>query len=159
MFESEIKDQNIFLQHPEFHRVKFSVLSSSSFLLMTLLKRLMSFFLFADALKLLAQINNVNDCIRIQRHLGVINSWCKVYCLELNVSKSNTRKINGTTLNRSELVKELGIYFDRKLSFGPYIERIVFSSFKTLSSIVRKMQDLDDIATCKILYCTFGRFK
>lgn len=55
--------------------------------------------------------------------------------------------------------KDLGKYFDRKLSFGLHSKRTVSSSFRILGFVLRTMKGFDDKDTCKTLSCTLVRSK
>ena len=46
--------------------------------------------------------------------------------------------IDGTLLTKPEVVRDLGVVFDSKLSFASHIESVTASAFKFLGFVVRK---------------------
>jgi hypothetical protein len=92
------------------------------------------FFLFADNAKLLNQIAKRPDCETLQANLDEIINWCTRNKLSLNINKCQVMSfslkkenirfdytLNLNLLNRPETVKDLGVIFDRKLSFTSHI--------------------------------------
>jgi hypothetical protein len=65
--------------------------------------------------------------------------------------------INGTTLPRSNSVRDLGVVFDSRLSFTYHIASIVNSSFKSLGFVLRNSREFSDVDTLKLLYFTYVR--
>lgn len=128
--------------------------------------------LFADDLKIFIKINTINDCIQLQKDLDALTHWCSVNRLNLNISKctvvSFTRcsirkfqlfnyQINGTPLIRSQVVKDLGILFDEKLTFINHVNSIVSRASRTLGFICRSLKPFTNINTHKLLYFTYVR--
>lgn len=126
--------------------------------------------IFADDLKIFSVINSVEDCLFVQQQLDALCKWCEVNKLCLNVEKCRsmtfTRKLkaiiypyslDNTPLVRSELVKDLGVYFDSSLSFKQHVESTVQSAFKTLGFIIRSSDGFCNLTTLKLLYFVFVR--
>jgi hypothetical protein len=62
--------------------------------------------------------------------------------------------INGTTLPRSNSVRDLGVVFDSKLSFTYHIASIVNFS---LGFVLRNTREFSNVDTLKLLYFTYVR--
>lgn len=105
---------------------------------------------YADDLKIFKVINNVRDCIDLQKDLNTLFDWCQLNNLDLNIKKcsivSYFRKlkpinfeyeINKNTLKRETEHRDLGIKFDSKFSFTPHYDDIIKKSSKVMGFIFR----------------------
>jgi ribonuclease P/MRP protein subunit RPP40 len=114
--------------------------------------------LFADDLKIYCEIT-VNDCESLQGDINSLVNWCNVNHLILNIEKcsimtfsrtlspiSNNYKIGDVLLSRKESVDDLGILFDKGLSFVDHINSITSTAFKNLGYIYRNCKSFRDIA-------------
>lgn len=130
------------------------------------------YLLYADDLKLYFSINSDSDCLRVQRNLDLLNTWCINNRLPLNAAKCNvmsfTRKVNpisfnynlnNCTLSRPEYIKDLGVTFDPKLTFTKHIEECTSGAFKSLGFILRNSKDFTELSTLRSLFVTFVRSK
>lgn len=128
--------------------------------------------LFADDLKLFRVVDGIGDCIALQRDLKAIDEWCDNNNLPLNIGKCFTvtysnklsainfnYKLNNTVIERSMTMKDLGITFDSKLSFGCHIEQIRTDALRMWGYILRNSKGFVNIQTYKILYYTYVRSK
>lgn len=128
--------------------------------------------LFADDLKLFLKINDHSDARQLQKDIDTIFTWCNDNNLQLNIQKchivSFTRRqqttfqyfnynINHTSLGRKNVMKDLGITFDSKLTFESHINQIVKKAYKMLGFISRSLNKFKNISTYKILYYTYVR--
>ncbi|CAB3243345.1 unnamed protein product [Arctia plantaginis] len=126
--------------------------------------------LYADDLKVMKQINRVQDAIELQEDLNRFQAYCKTNKLDLNVNKcyvcSFTRKhspifqvykLLDTPLSRVSNIKDLGVTFDSKLLFDTHIYNIVSKASKALGFLLRVSADFKNIKTIKILYCSLVR--
>lgn len=110
--------------------------------------------------------------MKLQQDINTIVKWCRINKLELNIAKCNiisfTRRtevtfqffnynINNVTLNRVQLIKDLGIYLDAKLSFDNHIKFITNKAYKMLGFISRSLNNFVQIDTYKLLYFTYVR--
>lgn len=106
--------------------------------------------LYADDLKIFCGIEDARDCTKLQDDLRTVSDWCLTNKMSLNVNKccviSFTRKhskiihqylISDKILNRSEIVRDLGVYFDQALTFRAHYDHIVKKSRKLLGFIIR----------------------
>lgn len=131
-----------------------------------------SSLLFADDLKIYRKINSFQDCLTLQNDLNMLTRWCNENKLNLNVPKCtvvsftrcSNRKfqlfnyhINNTPLNRSSVVKDLGIIFDQKLTFIQHVNSIVLRASRSMGFICRSLKPFNNINTHKILYFTYVR--
>lgn len=128
--------------------------------------------LYADDLKLFCRVDDRADCQLLQANLDMVDEWCRANFLSLNASKcyvqSYTRKRSPTlydysldayTLSRPGSVRDLGVCFDPALSFRMHINDVVRSAYRSLGFVIRNSRDFTDIATIRLLYCTFVRSK
>jgi ribonuclease P/MRP protein subunit RPP40 len=97
-----------------------------------------SCLLYADDMKIFTSIKEFGDCVRLQDNIDLISTWCIRNSLQLNITKcvvmtlSNKKQkiefdynINGVVLERPELVSDLGVLFDNKLSFTGHINFVI----------------------------------
>lgn len=125
---------------------------------------------FADDLKLFRNISSVNDCILLQELVDAVGIWCTKNQLPINIDKckvcSFTLKqkpilfeynLNLSNLSRTTDIKDLGIYFDSKLSFSNHINHIADTAFKTLGFIIRNASNFSNISALKALYFSLVR--
>jgi hypothetical protein len=126
--------------------------------------------LFADDMKIYLTVDSIDDALRLQGWIEEISRRCKLNNLVLNHLKcsivSFTRKtkpllfdykINGSILTRRESIRDLGVIFDSKLSFGEHIRTIAGTAFRALGFVLRAGREFSDVATLKLLYITYVR--
>ena len=129
-------------------------------------------FLFADDLKLAKEIKCLNDCLIFQKDLAAIEEWSQLNKLEFNSSKCfvvsfslkrelilHSYTLNNNTLTRQREVKDLGVWFDSKLSFEKHILTKVNESFRLFGYIKRSSQNFVLPNTVIKLFNTFIRSK
>lgn len=130
------------------------------------------FLMYADDLKLFSRIDSMDDCILLQAKLDKVSNWCTKYKLPLNPQKCNvmsyTRKsctltynynINNNVLPRPETFRDLGVIFDKTISFQNHISTIISQASKLYGFIVRNSRDFSNVDTLKMLYFCFIRSK
>lgn len=111
--------------------------------------------LFADDTKIFRSIGTSVDRINLQQAIDALAKWAENNKLEINGSKtvhvsfsgssdfvSNEYYINGIVINRHETVKDLGILFDRRLSFTPHIVNISKRAYQLTGAIYRLVKDI-----------------
>lgn len=128
--------------------------------------------LFADDCKIFTSIKSISDCIKLQSDLDKLYNWCTCNRLYLNINKctaiSFTRRpdatnqyfnysINGSSLIRAKLVKDLGILFDEKLSFINQVNSMVTRASKMLGFIFRSLKPFTQLSTHLTLYESYIR--
>lgn len=108
------------------------------------------FLLYADDLKIYKIINVADDQIKLQTDLDRLSSYCDVNKLDLSINKCKTitfsKKKNisnyryslcGTTLDKVNTIKDLGITLDSKLHFDIHIDNIINKAFQMYGFVVR----------------------
>lgn len=125
---------------------------------------------YADDLKLFHTIIDVDDCLRLQRNLGGVDEWCKLNNLKLNVQKCNVMtfsrktdhllfdyKVSDQNLRRQNTFCDLGVIFDRSLTFNDHIASTVTKAVQSLGFIIRCCRNFKDTKTLIMLYNTIVR--
>lgn len=128
--------------------------------------------IYADDVKLYLPIRETVDCENLQIDINNILNWCSINNLHLNTNKcsiiSFTRSfnsisacynINGHPIARNQTVKDLGVYFDNKLTFHHHIQTLAVECFKRLGFVMRNCKDFTDVHTMKLLYMALIRSK
>lgn len=128
------------------------------------------FLLYADDLKLYTVVNSINDKLLLQRNLTALQKWCMLNGMVLNAKKCNvisfSRKksanyydydIEGSMLQRKNLINDLGVLLDSKLTFKQHIDMVYSKSKKMLGFIKRRGREFDDPFIIKSLYCALVR--
>ena len=125
------------------------------------------FLLFADDLKLFKSIGSNDDAFRLQSDLTAVNEWCKNNGMILEVKKCKVvtygRKriveydylINNFALTREIVYKDLGIYFDTKLSFQQHIDYIQFKGLRIVNFIKRNSCEFRSGDTFRKMYFSY----
>ncbi|RVE50535.1 hypothetical protein evm_004864 [Chilo suppressalis] len=126
--------------------------------------------LYADDLKIVRLINNVNDPILLQEDLNRFSSWCKVNSMKLNVSKCsyrhfsrrkspyfNTYKINNDIIGEVDVIRDLGVFMDQKLRFHIHIDKITIKSFKLLGFVLRNCKEFRQASSKIAVFNTLVR--
>lgn len=131
-----------------------------------------SVLLFADDCKIFKSMNCHDDCRLLQNDLNTLSDWCNENKLQLNAGKcaaiSFTRRtdrrfqyfayaINNVNLNRTSVIKDLGVIFDEKLTFKNHVNSIISRASKSLGFICRSLKPFNNLSTYKILYNTYIR--
>lgn len=111
--------------------------------------------LFADDLKMFRVIESQNDAQLLQRDVDSVCMWSRVNGLELNVSKChsitfcrslnvivNQYRIDDTVISAVTNIKDLGVYFDSKLTFVTHFVEIVSRAMRNLGFIMRNSNQL-----------------
>ena len=118
-------------------------------------------FLYADDAKIYRLVTENNDCLELQNDLNNFNTWAINWQLKLNASKCNivsygrnivhdfNYTLSGTTINRTDNIKDLGVIFDSKLKFCKHIDDKVNKAYQNLGIIKRNFIHLT--ANCFIL--------
>lgn len=126
--------------------------------------------LFADDLKIYRVIDSYDDALQLQNCIAKVVKWCINNNLSLNISKcyvmTFTKKVNpilfkynidGTILVRPEVIRDLGVVFDPKLTFTPHVQFIIECALRSLGFVLRNGREFSDIETLKTLFVAFCR--
>ena len=121
--------------------------------------------LYADDLKIFRTINNIQDCIELQKDINSLSAWCSNNKLMLNINKCHSMTISNlnqelnfdysldnNTLTSVESIRDLGVIIDKKLTFNKHIEEIVQATPKTLGFIFRSTKDFTKTESFITLY-------
>lgn len=128
--------------------------------------------LFADDMKIFAEINSVHDCEEVLAQLKIVENWCNKNNLHLNAAKCKVvtysrrsnpvlfdYSLNSQILERSEAIKDLGVMFDHKLTFSNHISQVTSSALKMLGFIIRNCTSFSNEIALKTLYYSYVRSK
>lgn len=127
-----------------------------------------SISLFADDAKLFMPVNNENDCKILQNELNIVNEYFKINCMKLNEKKTKMITfhrchlpikfnyfLNDSPIERVDVIKDLGILLDEKLTYKCHINFIVSKAKSILAWIKRYSYEFDDPWIVKRLFETF----
>ena len=121
-------------------------------------------FVYADDAKLFNHIKSTKDVINLQTDLEHLDRWIKDWSLTLNIKKCNVvsygRKANIThndyfigsdKIERTNLIKDLGVTFDPQLKFSTHIKEKVNKAYARLGIIKRNFNYMSPDVFC-LLY-------
>lgn len=126
--------------------------------------------MYADDKKIFLKINDINDCDLLQLDLDNLINYYNKNKISLNVKKcqsiSYTRKRNplnytyrfdNEPIQKVNLVRDLGVIFDSKLTMTNHIDSITSKAFKNLGFVLRTCKAFNDIEAIKLLYFAYVR--
>lgn len=126
--------------------------------------------LFADDTKIYWTIKNETGVQFLQYNLNLFYNWCNENSLFLNLDKCQVvtyhkiknpiifeYKLNNTSLKRGDSVKDLGIQFDKSLTFNIHIETIINKAKRILGFVMRICKDFEKQETLVKLFETLVR--
>lgn len=129
-----------------------------------------SHLLYADDKKIFLKIKHDSDCVNLQEDLNRLTSYYANNRITVNTNKCQiitfTRKaspiifnykINNSLLQRIDVVKDLGILLDTKLTFNDHIDYITNKAYKNLGFVKRSCENFDNILCIKLLYFSYVR--
>jgi hypothetical protein len=127
-------------------------------------------FMFADDLKLSKIINDESDIQMLQKDLDSLCSWCLQNGLKLNAKKCThikfTRRLTkipssyslaDAVLSETDVVRDLGVLFDTKLTFIPHIEQTIAKALRMVGFIIRNGREFRKVKTVNVLYGSLVR--
>lgn len=128
--------------------------------------------LYADDIKLSKSVGSTYDCELLQQNINRITDWCFLNRMEISFDKTVTvtyhynkhpiifeYKLNNDCINRCNKVKDLGLYFDNKITFSDHIEKTVAKCRALLGFIFRVCSEFKSTSTYISLYNSFVRSK
>lgn len=126
--------------------------------------------LYADDIKIFGAVRSVDDVSRIQLDIDRLTAWCDLNCLSLNVSKCksvsyhrtrnpiiSSYNINDIVLDKLDGIKDLGVFFDHKLTFVRHIEIITSKAYSMLGFVMRICNEFTCPKAFKSLYFAYVR--
>ena len=128
--------------------------------------------LYADDIKIFTMIRNPSDCETLQNNLDFVTKWCRMNKLPVNKNKCVVMSfglkfdeilwnytIKDFPLSRPEVVTDLGVVFDKKLSFAEHVQRTVNSSLKVYGYVIRNAREFSSNSTLLKIFNAFVRSK
>lgn len=126
--------------------------------------------LYADDCKLSKTISSLADCAALQDDISGICRWSSLNNLQLNIKKCNIYsfyrirnsfmydyKIDDVVLSRPDLISDLGVIYDTKISFIPHINALIAKARSRMGFVIRSSRQFKDPYTLKTLYCSLIR--
>lgn len=128
--------------------------------------------LYADDLKLALEVKCKSDCFKLQSDIDAIHRWSVDNRMFFNPDKCfvmtfdrkrdpfhHTYKLNDDVIKRVSTIKDLGVTFDRGLTFHDHIIITAKESFRRLGFVLRNARDFHDPFTVRLLFTTLVRSK
>lgn len=124
-------------------------------------------FMYADDLKAVKLITSREDVELLQSDLNRLVQWCQHNQMNLNPKKcyhvtfsrkSQNNLINAEyfidqeLINKVDTIRDLGVTFDKKLTFVPHVDNIVKSASKMLGFVLRTCRSFRNNKTKILLY-------
>ena len=126
--------------------------------------------IYADDVKLFAEIKSDNDIKKLQSDINSLAFWCSQNGFSLNYSKCSVMSfyrcrnpciagysLDNYPLRRVDSVKDLGIILDTKLSFIPHYDYTCSKACRMLGFLKRNTREFKDFLTLKSLFCSLVR--
>lgn len=123
------------------------------------------FLLYADDLKIFQPMKCADDFLVLQENVVIVDKWCSANGMSLNVKKCNvitfSRKasvelrdyaVNGNKIERTFLIKDLGVWLDDRLSFKRHVDITVAKANSVWSLVKRFGKEFKSVYTIKHLY-------
>jgi Reverse transcriptase (RNA-dependent DNA polymerase) len=126
--------------------------------------------LFADDLKIFRIVKSLDDAALLQSDLNALVKWCDRNALSLNVQKckfmsfnrsrsniSFSYNINNISLEKVFNCKDLGVFFDSKLTYNTHINYIKNKSLKLFGFIKFSCSNFNNLNALRVIYCSIIR--
>lgn len=125
---------------------------------------------FADDLKIFKIVRNRGDCLALQDDLNRFSHWCNINRLTLNTDKCKAitfckiknpliyeYSLNDTILQRTNLVRDLGVWLDSELTLVSHIEKMTSKAMRLLGFVFRSLREVNDVFIVRDVYCALVR--
>lgn len=125
---------------------------------------------FADDLKIFMRICSTANCHFLQAQVDAFAHWCTLNRLVVNPAKCSVITFSrqkqpilfnyhllGTTIERKQCVKDLGVQLDSKLTYTQHLSYVVDKASRTLGFIFKVAKNFSDIHCLKSLYYSLVR--
>ncbi|KAL0829565.1 hypothetical protein ABMA28_003076 [Loxostege sticticalis] len=132
--------------------------------------RFSSPYLFADDLKLSKTIESMDDAVLLQKDIDSLSKWCDMNGMELNVKKCSFIKftiktnvlptkysVNGINLEEVQVIRDLGVLMDSKLTFVPHIDHTIKKASRAMGFLMRNAREFKHNSTKNLLYNSLVR--
>ena len=110
--------------------------------------------MFADDVKIFRKVKTHSDVLALQKDIDSVSQWAADWRLNLNPTKCklfkitlkknihpSSYKINNICLESVDIIRDLGVVLDRKLTFSDHISSIVSKGNRALGLLTRSFQD------------------
>lgn len=128
-------------------------------------------YLYADDLKIARKVESLCDAELLQDDLNRLHLWCNNNGLQLNIMKCHhikfTRKtsscvrtdyfIDSHKVQEVDELRDLGVIFDKKVTFVSHVDNVVGRASKMLGFVLRNTKGFKNSATKVILYNSLVR--
>lgn len=126
--------------------------------------------LYADDKKVFMRVSSFSDCELIQMDLNNLLAYYKNNNITISISKcqciSFTRKtkpiifnykFEDVVIDRVEIVRDLGVLLDAKMSFSNHVENIVNRAYRNLGFVIRTCKPFTSVLSLKVVYYAYVR--
>lgn len=126
--------------------------------------------MYADDLKFVKVISSANDVSNLQEDLYRLLNWCNRNKMYLNTNKcfhvkyhrkhniiTSSYFIDNEKIKELDSIRDLGILYDKKLTFVPHINNIIKKASNVLGFVIRKCKTFRNFKTKIIIYNTLVR--
>lgn len=128
------------------------------------------YLMFADDKKVYLNINNIDDCKRLQADLNNLALYYQKNNITVNIGKCSqisftrkkypiqyTYKINNQTINKTNSIRDLGVQLDSKLLMSDHTNIIVSKAYSMLGFVFRICRPFTSIPCLKSIYFAYIR--
>lgn len=128
--------------------------------------------LYADDLKLFKEVKSHKDCYNLQQDVDAVFQWSHDNRMEFNTSKcyamsfgrkwhpiTYVYKLDNNSVTRTTTMKDLGVTFDRKLTFHGHMAALAKESFRRLGFVLRNSHDFHDPHVIRLIFGALVRSK
>jgi len=116
--------------------------------------------MFADDVKIYVVIDNISDCVLLQKSLEKLQVWASDWQLQVSITKCavlqmGVRKINyqyninDIILPTVDSIRDLGIIVCKNLKFNKHVDNIVARAHQRASLILRCFKSRDTTTLCR----------
>lgn len=126
--------------------------------------------LYADDKKIYMSIKTAEDCVLLQTDLNNLFNYYLTNKITLSINKcqciSFTRKnhpfiydynFNGVVVERVEVVRDLGVLLDAKMTMTDHIDYIINRAYRNLGFIIRTCKPFRQPLSFKVVYYAYVR--
>lgn len=126
--------------------------------------------LYADDKKIFCRINGTQDSVNLQNTLNRLSDYYSYNMITVNAHKcqqiSFTRKpkpfnftysLNNTPIEKVNVVRDLGVILDNKLTMSDHVDYISDKAYKNLGFVIRTCNPFSDLSCIKTVYYAYVR--
>lgn len=130
------------------------------------------FLLFADDIKIYAEIGSLMDTRKLQVDIDNVFKWCQDNRLYFNVNKcnvitlcrtnrtvTNDYVLDGQIVTRVDEIRDLGVTVDSRFRFVTHIEKLISAARQTIGFIKMISSNRFERSVLKLLYVSYVRSK